>query len=40
LAAELGVKHCADRFHASGDLVEAQRDEVHRVLRETRIPGF
>jgi hypothetical protein len=40
LAAELGVKHCPDRFHASGDLVEAQRTEFHRVLREYRIPGF
>jgi hypothetical protein len=40
LAAELGVKHCPDRFHASRDLVEAQRDEVHRVLREYSIPGF
>jgi hypothetical protein len=40
MAAELGVKHCPDRFHASRDLVEAQRDEVHRVLREHRIPGF
>jgi hypothetical protein len=40
LAAELGVKHCPDRFHASPDLVEAQRDEVHRVLREYGIPGF
>jgi hypothetical protein len=40
LAAEFGVKHCPDRFHASRDLVDAQRDEVHRVLRDYRIPGF
>lgn len=40
LAAELGVRQCPDRFHASRELVEAQRSEVHRVLREYRIPGF
>ena len=40
LAAELGVRHCPDRFHASRALVEAQRCEVHRVLREYRVPGF
>ncbi len=40
LAAELGVKHCPDRFHAARELVEAQRDEMHRVLREFSIPGF
>ena len=40
LAAELGVQHCPDRFHASRQLVEAQRSEVHRVLREYEIPGF
>jgi hypothetical protein len=40
LAADLGVKHCPDRFHASGTLVDAQRSEVHRVLRENGIPGF
>lgn len=40
LAAELGVKHCPDRFHASRQLLEAQRSEIHRVLRESRIPGF
>jgi hypothetical protein len=40
LAAELGVRHCPDRFHASRELVEAQRSEVHRVLREYNIPGF
>ncbi len=40
LAADFGVRQCADRFHASGDLVEAQRSEVHRVLRELEIPGF
>jgi hypothetical protein len=40
LAAELGVRHCPDRFHASGELLSAQRAEVHRVLRELRVPGF
>jgi hypothetical protein len=40
LAAELGVRHCPDRFHASRELVEAQRSEVHRVLREYKVPGF
>lgn len=40
LAAELGVGEVPDRFHASGALVEAQRAEVHRVLRELRVPGF
>jgi hypothetical protein len=40
LAAELGVKHCPDRFHASGELLEAQRAEIHRVLRERSVPGF
>ncbi len=40
LAAELGVEQVPDRFHASGALVEAQRAEVHRVLRALRIPGF
>jgi hypothetical protein len=36
----LGVKHCPDGAHASGALLEAQRREVHRILRERRIPGF
>jgi hypothetical protein len=40
LTAELGVDQVPDRFHASGALVEAQRTEVHRVLRELRITGF
>lgn len=40
LAAELGVNQVPDRFHASRELVEAQRTEVHRVLREWQIPGF
>jgi hypothetical protein len=40
LAAELGVRHCPDRFHGSRELVEAQRAEMHRVLRELSIPGF
>lgn len=40
LAAELGVRHCPDRFHAARELLEAQRAETHRVLRERRVPGF
>jgi hypothetical protein len=40
LAAEFGVQHCPDRFHASGELLEAQRTEYHRVLRERGIAGF
>jgi hypothetical protein len=40
LAAELGVSHVPDRFHASRELVEAQRGEVHRVLRDYQVPGF
>jgi hypothetical protein len=40
LAAELGVRQVPDRFHASRELVEAQRCEIRRVLREYRIPGF
>lgn len=40
LAAEFGVNQVPDRFHASRQLVEAQRTEVHRVLRELQIPGF
>jgi len=40
LAAEFGVRHCADRFHASGSLLEAQRAEYHRALRDCRVPGF
>jgi hypothetical protein len=40
LAAELGVDQVPDRFHASGALVEAQRAEMHRVLRELQVPGF
>ena len=40
LAAQLGVKHVPDRYHASVELIEAQRNEVHRVLREYKIPGF
>jgi len=40
LAAELGVNSVPDRFHASLELVEAQRTEVHRFLRESSIPGF
>ena len=40
LAVALGVKHCPDGAHASGELLEAQRREIHRILRERRIPGF
>lgn len=40
LAAEFGVRHCPDRFHASRELLEAQRGEFHRVLRERKIPGY
>ena len=40
LAADLGVRHVPDRYHASRELVEAQRTEVHRVLREYKLPGF
>ena len=40
IAAELGVRHCPDRFHAAGELLAAQRDETHRVLRECATPGF
>jgi hypothetical protein len=40
LAAELGVRQVPDRFHASRELVEAQRCEIRRVLRDYKIPGF
>jgi hypothetical protein len=40
IAAELGVRHCPDRFHAARPLLEAQRDELHRVLRDRKVPGF
>jgi len=40
LAAELGINQVPDRFHASLELVDAQRSEVHRFLRETGVPGF
>jgi hypothetical protein len=40
LAVEVGVEQVPDRFHATGVLVQAQRDEVHRVLRELRVSGF
>lgn len=40
LAAELGVRQCPDRFHASRQLLEAQQAEVHRILRDRGIPGF
>jgi hypothetical protein len=40
MAAELGVRQCPDRFHASRQLLEAQQGEVHRILRERGVPGF
>lgn len=40
LAAEHGVKHLPDLFHASSEFVEEQRGEVHRVLRALRVRGF
>ena len=40
LAAEHGVKHVPDLFHASSELVQEQRGEVHRVLRALRVSGF
>jgi hypothetical protein len=40
LAAELGVHLCPDRFHAGRELLDAQRSEIHRVLREREVPGF
>ncbi|HEY5263474.1 MAG TPA: hypothetical protein VIJ37_00665 [Steroidobacteraceae bacterium] len=40
MAAELGVKHCPDRFHASRNLIDVQRAEFHRALRENKISGF
>jgi hypothetical protein len=40
LAAELGVQLCPDRIHASRQLLDAQRGEIHRILRDREIPGF
>jgi hypothetical protein len=40
LAAEHGVKHVPDLFHASSELVQEQRGEVHRVLRALWVSGF
>jgi hypothetical protein len=40
MAVELGIKHCPDRAHASGELLEAQRHEIQHILRSRRIPGF
>jgi hypothetical protein len=40
LAADLGVRHVPDGAHASRALVEAQRCELHRVLRARGIAGF
>jgi hypothetical protein len=40
MAARLGVRHCPDLLHAGRELVEAQRDELQRVLRERAVPGF
>lgn len=40
LAVERGVHLCPDRIHASRDLLEAQRGEIHRILRDRAVPGF
>ena len=40
LAVDLGVRHVPDGAHASRELLEAQRQEFHRVLRAHEIPGF
>ena len=40
LAVALGVRQCPDGAHASRELLEAQRREVHRILRERGIPGY
>src|ERR1019366_6018653 len=40
LAADLGVSHAPDRVHASRALLEAQRSEIQRVLKERCVPGF
>jgi hypothetical protein len=40
LAADLGVKHIPDGAHASRELLEAQRQEFHHVLRDRQVPGL
>jgi hypothetical protein len=40
LAAEHGGRHCPDRAHPDRVLLDAQRDELHRILRARKIPGF
>ena len=40
LAAELGVRLCPDRNHAARPLIEAQRGEIHHILRQSGVPGF
>jgi hypothetical protein len=40
LAAELGCSHCPDRAHPDRVLVDAQRAELHRILRDRGVPGF
>jgi hypothetical protein len=40
LAVDLGVRYCPDRIHASRELLDAQRDEYQRVLRERGVNGF
>jgi hypothetical protein len=40
MAAEHGITQVPDRFHASRELVELQRSEVHRVLQGLRVKGF
>jgi hypothetical protein len=40
LAADLGVDLVPDGSHAARELLQAQRQEYHHVLRERQIPGF
>jgi hypothetical protein len=40
LAADHGVRHCADRAHPGRVLLDALREETHRILRERKIHGF
>ena len=40
LVAEHGGRHCPDRAHPDRVLLEAQRGELHSILRARKIPGF
>jgi hypothetical protein len=40
IAAEMGVRLCPDRVHASREMLDAQREEIHRILRTRNVPGF